>query len=267
MKESFLFLSSRIFLKNFFLMVALVSLSIFLVFAWMKFYTRHGKSYEVDNYVGMNIQEAEKAASKHKFNLVVLDSTYIVGKGPGIILEQNPLPDAKVKARRSIYISITKAIPNDVALPDLVGNYDAINYTRKLQRVGLQSVIAKKQFDPNLAPNTILYVMYKGEKYTDDDISNGVKIPEGETIELVVSQRSSIMVDMPDLECLQYEEAKFLIQNYNLSLGSVIPDATVKDEAQAFVWKQQPPFGVGKMLKMGESMNIYLTQYKPDNCQ
>lgn len=265
-KEIWLFLSSKMFLKNFILMLGIVGLCLFFTFQWMKVYTKHGKSYEVNNFVGIELQEAIEKAKNRSFNLVVLDSTYIPNQQPNVVLEQNPLPGSKVKENRTIYLSITKTIPDEVELPDLVGNYDAVNYARKLQRKGLKSSIAKKVFDEMLAPNTILYVNYKGKKYSDDDIRKGVKVPEGENIELVVTERSSIMVDMPDLKCLQYAEAKFLLQTYDLNLGDIIPDATVKDEKQAFIWKQKPTFSTGKMVKKGQAVNLYLTQFKPGNC-
>ena len=255
-----------VFLKNLLLMLGLVGICLFFTFNWMKSYTKHGKSYNVDKFIGMQMPDALDAAKKHEFNLVILDSTYIFNKNPGLILEQNPAPGSKVKENRTIYVSVTKAIPDEVELPDLVGNYDATNYTRKLQRKGLKSQIAEEVFDEMLAPNTILYVKYKGKKYTDDDITKGIKIPEGETIDLIVTKRSSDVVDIPDLKCMQYSEAKFLLSAYNLAIGSVVNDATVKDEKQAYVWKQQPGFYSGKMIKKGAPINLFLTQFRPDNC-
>ena len=247
--------------------MGLIGLCLFICFSWMKVYTKHGKSYKVEDFIGTDLDEAKDKAKKHSFNLVVLDSTYIVGKEANLILEQNPVPGSMVKENRTIYLSITKRIPDEVELPDLVGNYDAANYARKLQRKGLKSIVGEKVFDEMLAPNTILYVRYEGQKYTDDDIRKGVKIPEGETLELVVTQRSSTMVDLPDLKCLKYAEAKFILQNYNLNIGNIVPDATVKNEKQAFIWKQNPSYSSGQMLRKGQSVNLYLTQFKPPNCQ
>ncbi len=247
-------------------MLGLVGICIFVTFNWMKVYTKHGKSYEVDKFIGMQLPDALESAKKHEFNLVILDSTYIFNKEPGLILEQNPAPGSRVKENRTIYISVTKTIPDEVVLPDLVGNYDATNYARKLQRKGLKSQIGQEIFDQNLAPNTILYISYKGKKYTDDDITKGIKVPEGEMIDLIVTKRTSDVVDIPDLKCMQYSEAKFLLSSYNLALGSVVNDATVKDEKQAFVWKQTPSFYNGKMIKKGALVDLYLTQFRPDNC-
>jgi len=215
----------------------------------------------------MNIDEAQNIGDKKKLNLLVIDSsTYNPKVAGGVILEQSPVPTAKVKEQRSVYLTISKYIPNDVALPDLVGNYDATNYARKLQRKGLKSQIAKKVFDANQQPNTILYIMIDGKKYTDDDISKGVFIAEGKIVDLIVTDQGGTYTDMPDLNCLAYTEAKFILDSYNLNLGSIINDATVKDQNSAFVWKQSPAFNPGKTVNVGASVDVYLTQYKPKNC-
>ena len=247
-------------------MLGLLGICIFLTFNWMKVYTKHGKSYDVNKFIGMQMPDALDVAKKHEFKLTILDSTYIFGKKPGLILEQNPPPGSKVKENRTIYLSVTKAIPDEVELPDLVGNYDATNYARKLQRKGLKSQVAEEVFDEMLAPNTILYIKYKDKKYTDDDITKGIKVPEGEMIDLIVTKRSSDVVDIPDLKCMQYSEAQFLLSAYNLAIGSVVNDATVKNDKQAFVWKQEPSYYSGKMVKKGAPINLFLTQFKPDNC-
>jgi len=215
----------------------------------------------------MDIGEAQNIGGKKKLNLLVIDSsTYNPKVAGGVILEQSPTPDAKVKEQRSVYLTISKYIPNDVALPDLVGNYDATNYARKLQRKGLKSQIAKKIFDANQQPNTILYIMIDGKRYTDDDISKGVFIAEGKVVDLVVTDQGGTFTDMPNLHCLSYPEAKFILDSYNLNLGSIINDATIKDQNSAFIWKQSPTFAPGKTVNVGASVDVFLTQFKPKNC-
>jgi beta-lactam-binding protein with PASTA domain len=234
---------------------------------WMKSYTKHGTSLSVPNFVGMDIEDAIRASKKNKLNLLVIDSsTYNPKVEGGVILEQSPVPDSKVKEQRSIYLTISKYIPNDVVLPELVGNYDATNYARKLQRKGLKSQISKKIFDANLQPNTILYIMIDGKKLTDDDISKGVSASEGTMVDLVVTEQSGTFTDLPDLNCLTFSEAKFIITTYNLNVGSIINDATVKDQKNAYVWKQRPVFSAGRTIDIGAPIDLFLTQFKPSTC-
>ncbi len=261
------FLTSKIFLINLGILALVTILLYILTTAWMKQYTKHGSYIQVPKFIGMDIDEAQNIGENKKLNLLVIDSsTYNPKVAGGVILEQSPKPTAKVKEQRSVYLTISKYIPNDVALPDLVGNYDATNYARKLQRKGLKSQIAKKVFDANQQPNTILYIMIDEKKYTDDDISKGVFIAEGKVVDLIVTDQGGTFTDMPDLNCLSYAEAKFILDSYNLNLGSIINDATVKKQNSSFIWKQSPAFTPGKTVNVGASVDVYLTQFKPKNC-
>ena len=234
---------------------------------WMKSYTKHGSSLDVPNFVGMDVDAAMRVSKEDKLNLLVIDSsTYNPKVEGGVILEQSPIPDSKVKEQRTVYLTISKYIPNDVVLPELVGNYDATNYARKLQRKGLRSQIGKKIFDANQQPNTILYIAIDGKKITDDDISKGVSASEGTMVDLIVTERGLSLTDLPELNCLFYSEAKFIMSSYNLNIGSIINDETVKDQANAYIWKQRPAYSAGTTIAIGAPVDLFLTQFKPTTC-
>lgn len=261
------FISSKVFLINLAILAIVLTLLFFLTNVWMKSYTKHGTALEVRNFIGMDINDAMRLSSKDKINLLVIDSsTYNPKIEGGVILEQSPGEGTMVKEQRSIYLTLSKYIPNDVILPDLVGNYDATNYARKLQRKGLKSQIGRKVFDANQQPNTILFIEIEGKKYTDDDISKGVSIAEGKTIDLIVTEQGGTVTDLPDINCLTYAEAKFILSSYSLNIGSTINDATVKDQNQSYVWKQRPVFSPGKKINIGAPVDLFLTQFKPSTC-
>ncbi len=261
------FISSKVFLVNLGILAIVLTILFFILGMWMKSYTKHGTSLSVPNFVGMDVDAAMRVSKKDKLNLLVIDSsTYNPKVEGGVILAQSPIPDSKVKEERSIYLTISKSIPNDVVLPDLVSNYDAPNYARKLQRKGLKSQITKKIFDANQQPNSILYIMIDGKKLTDDDISKGVMIPEGTMVDLIVTEKGETITDLPELNCLTFSEAKFIISTYNLNVGSIIIDATVKEQDKAYIWKQRPVFSVGKTINIGAPIDLFLTQFKPPTC-
>lgn len=267
LKGFWYFISSKIFLVNLGILLLVLTILYFITSAWMKSHTKHGTSLEVPTFIGMDVDEAGLVADKNKLNLLVIDSsTYNPKVEGGIILEQSPTPDAKVKEQRSVYLTLSKSIPNDVVLPDLVGNYDATNYARKLQRKGLRSQIGRKIFDANQQPNTIMHILIGDKKYTDDDISKGVSIAEGTMIDLVVTDQGGSFTELPELNCLTYSEAKFILDSYNLNVGAIVADATVKDQNASYVWKQSPAYKGGKIINVGGSVEIYLTQFKPKTC-
>jgi len=266
-KELWYFLSSGIFLRNFLGMVGTVVLFLFLTMYWMKCYTKHGESLQVHDYVGMQLEDAIKKAKKRSFNLVVNDSISRPELPPGQIMDQKPKPLSRVKEDRTIYLQITKTVLDKKKLPGLVGNYNYRQYTNKLARLGLKGTVKERVFNQKYEENTILHLYYKGNKITDEDIKKGVSVPDGSTLEFVVTERGGTMVDMPQLVCMKYSEARFLLSNYSLNIGSLIPDATVRREDDAFIWRQKPAFDPQATIRMGTQIDLYLTQYRPDDCR
>ena len=85
-------------------------------------------------------------------------------------------------------------------------------------------------------------------------------------IDLVVTEQGGSFTDLPELNCLTFSEAKFILSTYNLNIGSIINDATVKDQNNAYVWKQRPVFSAGKTIGIGAPIDLFLTQFKPSTC-
>ncbi len=269
-KEIYYFATSQIFIKNFGGVAVLLSLILFFTFWWMRCYTKHGESLQVHDYTSMNLEDAIEKASSRSFEIVVNDSTYRRGMEPDIVLTQSPKPFSRVKENRKIYLTITKTDPEPVKLPDPRGNDDFNNYSRKLDRLDLVAEIKSRQFRSKLEPNTILEVYYDGEKLYDEKrtnlIAEGFEIPKGSTIQFIVSERGGGTVPIPNLVCMKYTEAEFNIKGFDLSMGSVIPDATVTDQNSAYVWKQTPKYSSFSMLRIGSQIDIYITQNIPENC-
>ncbi|MFT5765734.1 MAG: hypothetical protein ACI8X3_003171 [Saprospiraceae bacterium] len=153
-----------------------------------------------------------------------------------------------------------------MALPELRGgNDDYDNFSKKCARKYITAEISKRVFSNKLEPNTILEVFYEGEKITDK-LNGGYNIPKGSTVQCEVTQRGGGSVQIPELVCKKYDAAAFLVGNFNLTIGSVIADNTVTDESAAYVWRQVPRYTASGNIKVGEQIDIYLTQYKPRDC-
>jgi beta-lactam-binding protein with PASTA domain len=237
-----------------------------MTFWWLKCYTNHGESIQVPNYIGMNLQEAARKALDRDFNVEVSDSIFIPGKAPGEITMQDPAPESRVKEGRTIYFTVTKNNPDIIKLPDLTGGSDDYDlYSKKCTRLGLKPRVLARVADPKLEPNTIVDVIYNGDTITHD-IRYGFKVEMGATIDFIVSEQVTLTVTMPDCVCQTYDAAKFLITASNLSVGSVIKDATVTDEENAYVWRQNPKFTDGATMRVGEQIDLYLTQEAPEGC-
>ncbi len=266
-REVGLFLSSGIFLTNFVKMLALALALFFLSNWWMRCYTKHGESVQVNDFTGMNIGDARKLAKDKDFRFEVIDSAWFEGKPGGLIISQTPKPLSRVKEGRKIYVSVTQSQPELVRLPQLdESSYDYDRYAGKLARRNIKSRISERVFDRKQAENTILYLIHNGKKVSENDIKRGYEVPMGSSLEFVVTERLSNEMEVPNLVCMNYTAAEFLVSTSNLNVGEVFEDETVTDRSAAFVYKQDPPFQASNFIQMGTQISLWLTQAQPENC-
>lgn len=264
--EIYCFLTAPVFVKNCLGMFVFVGGFFLLTFWWMKCYTNHGESTEVPNYVGMGFREASKKAKSRDFRVAVSDSVFVPGKPPGEITAQNPKPGSRVKEERTLYFTVTKNNPDIVQLPDLSGGGDDYDlYAKKISRLGLKPRISARVDDPKLEPNTIVAVIFRGDTITDK-LEQGIKVDMGSTVDFVVSEKVTLSAGIPDCVCQTFDAAKFLIQSSNLNVGSVVKDNTVTDAERAFIYRQSPKYDPNGKVRIGEQIDLYLTQNKPKGC-
>lgn len=263
--EIYSFLTTPFVVKNCLSLFGFFAGLFLLTFWWLKCYTNHGESLQVPNYVGMGLREASLKAHSRDFEVVVNDSIYEPGRPPGEVLAQNPKPESRVKEGRTIYFTVTKNNPDIIKLPELIGSDDYDLYSRKCSRLGLKPRILARVADPKLAPNTIVAVLLRGDTITQD-IRFGYKVEMGATIDFIVSEQVTLTVEIPDCVCQTYDAARFLITSSNLNIGAVIHDASVTDEQTAYVWQQRPKYDPEGTMRVGEQIDLYLTQEMPAGC-
>lgn len=264
-REIFLFLSSKIFLKNLAGMIAVIAGILALSFFWMSSYTHHGESLQVPSYLNMNIEDVIQQAQKQNLRVVVNDSIWSADKPAGTILEQSPKPLSRVKEKRTIYLTITKFQAEDKLLPTLAGNDNYNYYARRLKQLKINLKIRSKQFSNKLEENTILHLYVNDEKVTARNLKDGVKVPQGAMVEAVVTTRGGGRVNLPNLVCKKYSEAAFLVEGSELRV-SVIKDGTVQSLDNAYVWKQKPAYSNGKTMGVGATVDVYVTKRPPAEC-
>lgn len=265
LKEVWYFLSSAFFLKNFAGMVATIIFFIAIVFWWLKCYTNHGESLQVADYTNLKLEDVVRKAEDRNLRIQVMDSTWIEGLEPGVVLEQDPPPFSRVKENRTIYLKITKLLPEEVLLPGLVGSYDYDQYARRLSGKGIKATVRERIFDNKLEPNTILHFYYGDEKITESMINDGYKVPEGSILEFVITERGFTTVPVPGVVCQTFSAAEFLLSSSQLGIGQVIEDPSVTDRTSAYVYRQDP--AAATQIGLGQPITLYLTQTAPDGCQ
>jgi beta-lactam-binding protein with PASTA domain len=229
------------------------------------FYTRHGQSVKVPKIEDKSYSDALRIASRLGLDLQILDSVYRTDKGKRIVVKQDPSEGSRVKKGRTIYITITRSTADMVSLPDIKGRDDYDQYASIIKGKQINSRIIETRLDGRLEDNTIMAIMYQGKDVTRE--IQDMKIPRGSTLEFIVSKRTSEERDIPDLVCKLYSEASFEIHSAGLALGPVVKDFGVTDEANAYIYKQEPAPGSGATLKAGDQINLYLTAKKPESCE
>lgn len=260
------YLRSRSFLLTL-LGIAVAAVLTFLLVDWgLDYYTRHGQRLEVGAYVGLEVDRARRAIERDAFRVEVIDSVFLIDEPPRTVLRQDPPAGAFVKEARRIYLTVTKAVPDEVTLPPLAGTYDLDRYLRKLALLDLTGVVQEERYSSRYQPNTILEVYYEGREVSEIELRNGYRVPRGAQLSFVVSSADGGQVALPDMACRTYDEARFYLENYRLTVGAVTEDATVTDRATAYVWRQDPVYTPGRTVGFDTPVALYLTQESPSSC-
>lgn len=263
-KEVYYFLSSRIFWKNFGKQIAIIAGLLFLIFWFMKCFTRHGDAVRVGNYVQKNMKEVERMADNEGFDIVVTDSIYSESFPADIVLEQNPSANSYVKTGRTIYVKITTNKGNLVALPDIKGNDQVDLYIELLNMAKVKISRIDTIADPNLSDGTILQVIV-GNEDVYKKLGNGVRVREGSQIRLVIAKRVINEREIPRFiesgRYLSFGEYSLYLESRQLFIKELKSDASVSDENSAFVIRVIP--GPGSPVVKGDSVTVFLSGKNP----
>lgn len=249
----FHFVRSRYFLTQ--LGLCCISVAVVLVgtYLWLNAYTNHGEAVSVPDIRGMRFEKLEEFLSARNLKVSISDSSVFSLDHPvGVVIDQNPPPHEQVKEGRTIYVSVTRKVPPQVKLPNLL-NVSQRQAEAILRSYGLK--VGEIEFKPDLAKDAVLAVLFK-----DVEKKSGDEIPKGSIVDLVIGDGiGNTEVPVPELVGLTLEEALFVLQGSQLQPGAVIYDATVKDTATAIVYRQAPVSGDSAIIKQGESVDIFLS--------
>jgi beta-lactam-binding protein with PASTA domain len=217
--------------------------------------------------VGQSYVAAQQQLEKEGFEVVILDSIYVDSVAKLAVIRQTPEADEIVKAGRTIYLTINRMVPPQVEMPSLVG------FSLKSAELYLQSLQLKLgaiTYKPDFARNAVLDQLFNGVP-----IAQGVKIPLGSTISLVIGTGlGGEETDVPNLVGLTYPEALNQLSLQGINLGSVLSVETIKDSAASFVFRQTPGYLSNKLdsltgmplinkIRQGQLIDLYLSTTPP----
>ena len=236
----------------------------FLSLGWI---TGYGKTAKVSSVVGQSYIAAQQQLEKEGFEVVILDSIYVDSIAKLAVIRQTPEADEIVKAGRTIYLTINRMVPPKVEMPSLVG------FSLKSAELYLQSLQLKLgaiTYKPDFARNAVLDQLYNGVS-----IAQGVKIPLGSSISLVIGTGlGGEETDMPNLVGLTYPEALNELSLQGINIGSVLSLETIKDSAASFIYRQTPGYlstrldsltgmPIPNKIRQGQLVDLYLSTTPP----
>ncbi len=209
--------------------------------------TNHGETITVPDVTGMPLDKLEMFLGQRNLRYEVSDSAYSQDYPPLTVLRQFPKAGAKVKENRVIYISLNRATPPTVPVPNLIDgsliNAEAVLRGNELHRGKV--ILTRGPF-----LNVVREMRYNGSK-----ISPGTRIPKGSAIDLVVEDGGSDTVPMPDVVGLSLEDAKVPILGSHLNLGRIyVVGDTLTGEP--IVLKQKP--AARENIKVGDIVELWV---------
>jgi len=245
------FIRSKTFLWNLVAALVFVLCVFFVMQKWLNNYTLHGESISVPDLRGLKIDKAETFLRDKNLRFSVVDSIFNLDQQPGVILEQDPSPNSKVKENRTIYLSINASLPPMIKMPDLV-DVSLRQAEAILQSNGLKT--GNLVYKPDLAKNAVLAQLYHGS-----EIKPGSDISKGSVIDLVLGDGlGNTMLPVPNLVGSTKSEAMFVLKASSLTIGSVYFDEDVKNPETAKVYRQNPAFSDSSTIAQGQAVDIYL---------
>src|SRR5215210_9342444 len=140
--------------------LVVVALLVFLFFGSLDYITMHNQYQKVPSVVGKNIVAARKLLEDKGFEVEIQDSLYIDTFPKLGVIKQSPEGDATVKVNRTIYLTLNRAQPPLVEMPNLVG-FSIRNAQMYLENLGLH--MGDTSYRPDIARNAVLEQLYKGE--------------------------------------------------------------------------------------------------------
>lgn len=165
------------------IMVVAVILCTILIF-WLDSYTRHGTATIVPSVRYLTVAEASDILSRKGFRCEVIDSLFNDRVAPGVVVEQTPDAESRVKEGRIIYLTINAFSPKKVTMPSLIDG-SARQAQAILRALGFDNV--RIEYEPSPYKDLVLDVLCNGRQ-----VESGEKIPMTSRITLIVG-----MGDMP----------------------------------------------------------------------
>jgi len=249
------FLKTKTFKYN---AIAFVAITLFLLLLNMlalRIYTDHGETIAVPNLKGERVEDVARILKRLDLKYEIHDSVFSRETKPGTVFDHFPKAGMKVKANRTIFITMSAVNQEKIPMPQLTD----ISYRQALNIIESSGLVAGKvEYKPSEFPNLVL-----DQKAEGRSVPVGELIAKGTTIDLVLGTDSKGETSqVPNLFGRNLDEAKLSLDEVFLTIGTVNYDESVLYESQkakAMIFKQSPDPSEVFEVNKGTAIDLWLT--------
>jgi beta-lactam-binding protein with PASTA domain len=224
----------------------------------MPAYTRHDVSIRVPKVENQSFEEAKTLMQERGLQVQRQVGRYNPNVERGVVVDQTPLPDAKVKPGRRVYLTVNAGELPTLKLPDLTG-MSVREAKNRLSSLDLE--VGTVQEDPIPSPyaNTI----------TKQDPAAGDSLKEGKTVDLWYSTGlGAENVEVPNVVGYTVADARdFLLRN---ELRSVVVDTDLSadetpsqdvdvDSLEQEIYVRRQGHAPGDSVRAGTEVRLFTT--------
>lgn len=196
----------------------------------MPSYTRHEVSIEVPNVENQPYEQAKTVLEQHDLEVQREEGRYNPNVDQNVVVDQTPLPNAKVKPGRRVYLTVNAGEVPRVRIPDLKG-MSVREAKNRVSSVGLTVGAVRQDSIPSPYANTI----------TKQRPQPGDSLRQGQSVHLWYSTGlGETTVEIPDVVGRSVAEARQMLLSRNLR-SVLIDDAESEEETSGLSEGEAPP--------------------------
>lgn len=220
--------------------------------------TNHDETITVPLLTEMKLEDAQKMLEQKNLRSEIIDSVYRMNLDAGVIIDQTPAMNAKVKLNRKIYLTVSSAIPPKISIPNIIDKsvkYAELTLRNSELRIGKINYIDKEY-------QVVYGVVYNADTFNTEDLNKGIIIEKGSTLDLVVGNGlGETSMDVPNVIGMDYEEAQTLLRGVGLTIGTI--DFVKVAGSSGLVTSQQPE--AGTEVQIGEIIELSVSEVTVEN--
>jgi len=245
----FAFLKKRKFYLHLVLGIVMSIVLLWIVLLSLDVFTRHGSVYLVPDFTGETLKGIEANGFDDYFSFKVIDSVYDKSREKGTIVLQNPLPGAKVKKGRHVYLTLVAQLPEKVLMPDLKN----LSLRQALVTLDAKALeVGELEYVEYFARNAVIEQLLDNEPVEPD-----TEIVTGSVIGLVLGKGDVLTkVPMPMLIGLTKREADGMLHYNSLNVGQEYFLENY-DPLHSRVFKTDPATLTEESLNLGQKVNLW----------